>query len=146
MCRYQILSDTNGDPRVIIATESKMEIAAGQYYAITYYGIAIRGDQDDNDFTVGKRIAEARLVRAMKNRKPCYVRSDNAIRNIWQLDFKDFQKLMFFTGNKVSGFPKSGVYGFTPNIKEKILKYQVVEFLLCERDPRDFKGLPVLAN
>ena len=70
------------------------------------YGMAIRSKDDEHDKTDGNRIAFARAVRAIKDRRPCFVNRPEVTEAIWSLKLADFKKLMFITSGMTSDFPK----------------------------------------
>ena len=100
--RYLILHDVDEKPRVIVA------MTRGERNQ-PFYGMAIRSDDDENDLDFGKKMAYRRMVRAIKKRRTCFVVLPEAVRNLWNLKFEDFRRLMLFTNGRVEGFPKMGI-------------------------------------
>lgn len=84
----------------------KITICAVQQGEKAGYGMSIRSKDDEHDKTNGNRIAFARAVRAIKDRRPCFVNRPEVTEAIWSLKLADFKKLMFITGGLISDFPK----------------------------------------
>jgi hypothetical protein len=70
------------------------------------YGMAIRSKDDEHNVIDGNRIAFARAVRAIKDRRPCFVNRPEVAEAIWSLKLPDFKKLMFITAGMTSDFAK----------------------------------------
>jgi hypothetical protein len=110
-----VLKDWDNDPRVIVHFIETKTI--GRIF--TYWGIAIRSNQDNHDEDTGKRLAHARAVRALKGRDACYCIRNEAINNVHALRYEDFRKLMYLTDGQIKYFAKGD--GSFRTIKE-ILK------------------------
>jgi hypothetical protein len=111
---FVTLKDNRKRSRVIISMVETDGVQSGKSHI--YVGMAIRSADDKHSDKYGQRLARSRAIRAMKGRKPCYVTRDEAIENIKSLCFRDFKKLMFFTGGLVKDF-KKGVFFYVGNIK-----------------------------
>jgi len=120
--RYFILKDRTNRARVIIYATEYYANCCGINTLDVAWGIAIRSGQDDNDYTLGKRLAKARAIRAIKDRKPCFVSRQEAVKNVWALKFSDFQKLMRLTGGLTADFQKGdrGLYADLDDFTEDI--------------------------
>ena len=120
--RYFILKDRTNRARVIIYATEYYANCCGINTLDVAWGIAIRSSQDDNNYTLGKRIAKARAIRAIKDRKPCFVSRQEAVKNVWALKFSDFQKLMRLTGGLTADFQKGdrGLYADLDDFTEDI--------------------------
>ena len=75
-----------------------------------YVGISFRSDDDIWEEKIGRRIAYARAIRALKNRPPCYAKTRKVYRNILNLNIKSLKTLMRYTVYQTRYFPKGFKY------------------------------------
>jgi hypothetical protein len=88
LCRYVTLRDVNDEPRVIVCLLNNGK------ETLPSFGVAIRSDDDDNDFSRGKKLAYRRAKRISKFRGQCFMQREEVFYNVWNLKFPDFFAFM----------------------------------------------------
>jgi len=98
---YELLFDKSGKRRATICTHTPLS-----NINISFIGIAFCSDDDKWNAKTGERLAYARAIRALKNRKACVVRTDRIVSYIHNLKTTSLSYLMILTNYQTKYFPK----------------------------------------
>ena len=108
---YVYLKDRKGSIRVVLCLLEEGNFGwLNKNILGTFYGMAIRSNDDRHSTKTGCQLAYRRAVRASKYRRPCRANRPEIPHNLWELNKEHFNVLMKFTDNKVRGFEKAGFF------------------------------------